>query len=122
MWCALCASKRKPEDLLTQPVAVHADPINPAHYREHPSGIDCIQITKHENFCIGNAIKYLWRHDKKAEPIQDLKKAIWYIEKEIDRIQNYQLKPEPTLREAADAHKKFDPQDSGPCQPGIDKR
>jgi hypothetical protein len=37
------------------------------------------------NFCLGNAIKYLWRVDGKEAPVQDLEKAIWYIQREIDR-------------------------------------
>jgi len=66
------------------------DPVNhPIHYRCHPSGIECIQITEHFNFCIGNAIKYLWRAGLKDDPIQDLCKAIWYIEREIQRRQRY---------------------------------
>jgi hypothetical protein len=50
---------------------------HPKHYNNHPSKIECIEITKHHNFCIGNAIKYLWRAglkgDKEKE-IEDLKK------------------------------------------------
>ena len=48
---------------------------NPPHYRNHPSGVECIQIVEHMNFCIGNAIKYLWRADLKGSAIEDLKKA-----------------------------------------------
>jgi hypothetical protein len=59
---------------------------NPKHYTKHPSGIECIQITEHYNFCIGNAIKYLWRSELK-NGIEDLKKAIWYIEREIKNRQ-----------------------------------
>ena len=62
---------------------------HPAHYTSHPSGIEAITICIHENFCVGNALKYLLRHQKKGEPVQDLRKAIWYIEREIDRLQNY---------------------------------
>lgn len=60
------------------------DPINhPAHYTSHPSGIECIQITEHMNFNIGNAVKYLWRAGLKSNPkyddkschVEDLKKA-----------------------------------------------
>lgn len=63
------------------------DPVNsPTHYRQHPSGVECIQITEHFNFCIGNAIKYLWRAGLKSpDPIEDLQKAHWYIEREIAR-------------------------------------
>ena len=39
---------------------------NPRHYTAHPSGVDCIQITEHMNFCLGNAIKYRWRADLKG--------------------------------------------------------
>ncbi len=56
----------------------------PKHYTQHPSGVECIQITEHMGFCVGNAIKYLWRHDLKGG-IEDLKKARWYIDREIAR-------------------------------------
>ena len=60
-----------------------ADPVNhPSHYTSHPSGVECIAITEHHGFCIGNAIKYLWRADMKGG-LEDLKKARWYIEREI---------------------------------------
>lgn len=61
---------------------------HPIHYNSHPSGIECIDIVRHHNFNIGNAIKYLWRHGLKEEnnAIDDLKKAIFYINDEILRI------------------------------------
>lgn len=59
----------------------------PPHYRAHASGVECIQITEHMNFCLGNAVKYIWRAGLKADdPIQDLEKAIWYIKREISRL------------------------------------
>lgn len=58
---------------------------HPPHYLAHPSGIECIQITEHMGFCLGNAMKYLWRADHKSNAITDLEKARWYIEREIDR-------------------------------------
>jgi hypothetical protein len=64
------------------------DEINPNHYTSHPSGIECIQITEHMNFCLGNAIKYIWRADLKGNDIEDLKKAKWYLEREIKRREN----------------------------------
>jgi len=65
------------------------DPVNhPAHYTKHPSGIECIQVTEHFNYCIGNAIKYLWRADSKNDAVEDLRKAAWYIEREIERRVN----------------------------------
>lgn len=55
------------------------DPVNkPKHYTSHPSGIEHIQITEHMSFCLGNAIKYIWRADTKGKSIEDLQKAIWY--------------------------------------------
>lgn len=64
------------------------DPINhPTHYISHPSGIECITIAEHFNFCLGNAIKYIWRHTEKGSPIDDLRKAKWYLEREIARLE-----------------------------------
>ena len=65
------------------------DPVNhPKHYTEHPSGVECIEITEHMNFCVGNAIKYLWTAGLKGEQVEDLRKARWYIDREIARILN----------------------------------
>ena len=58
---------------------------HPPHYTAHPSGVECIQITEHMNFCLGNAIKYIWRADLKHDAIEDLKKAVWYVNREIER-------------------------------------
>lgn len=74
-------------------LVVADDPVtHPSHYTSDPSGIECLQITRHRNFNIGNAIKYLWRAGIKNEAtqIEDLKKAIFYIEDEIRRIQEIQ--------------------------------
>lgn len=63
-----------------------ADPINhPSHYVSHPSGVECITITEHMGFNLGNAIKYIWRADEKGAALDDLRKAAWYIEREIKR-------------------------------------
>lgn len=60
------------------------DPVNsPKHYTNHPSGLECIQVTRHMGFNLGNAVKYIWRSDLKQAPVEDLKKAIWYIQDEI---------------------------------------
>ena len=56
---------------------------HPKHYTGHPSGIECIQITEYMSFCLGNAVKYIWRADLKNDAIEDLEKAKWYIEREI---------------------------------------
>ncbi|HEV3311810.1 MAG TPA: DUF3310 domain-containing protein [Chloroflexota bacterium] len=58
---------------------------SPPHYTVHPSGIECIEVVEHFNFNIGNAIKYLWRCGLKGDEIEDLKKAAWYISREIER-------------------------------------
>ena len=61
---------------------------HPTHYTADPSGIECLQIVRHRNFNIGNAIKYLWRAGLKDETkvIEDLEKAIFYIRDEINRL------------------------------------
>ena len=62
------------------------DPVNhPAHYTSHPSGVECIRVTEHMNFCLGNVFKYLWRADSKGVPLEDLRKARWYLDREIAR-------------------------------------
>lgn len=71
------------------------DQVNhPKHYTSDPSGIECIDITRHRNFNIGNAIKYLWRAGLKEDKdrklidkqVEDLNKAIWYLVDEIHRL------------------------------------
>ncbi len=60
------------------------DPVNhPKHYTSHPSGIECITITEHMGFNLGNALKYIWRADLKHDAIEDLKKARWYLDREL---------------------------------------
>ena len=76
---------------------VEHDSVNhPKWYTQHPSGIECIEITRHYCFAIGNAIKYLWRAglkvdagltDKQKE-IEDLEKAIWYIKDRIKQLKD----------------------------------
>ena len=63
---------------------------HPSHYTSDKSGVECIQITRHRNFNVGNAIKYLWRAGIKddAKQIEDLKKAIFYINDEINRLES----------------------------------
>lgn len=61
------------------------DPVSkPKHYNVHPSGVETIQITEHMNFCLGNAMKYIWRADEK-NGVEDLRKAVWYLNREIER-------------------------------------
>lgn len=77
------------------------DPVNhPSHYTSAPgivltcplcghegvAEVECIDVTRYMSFCAGNAMKYLWRHLEKGNPIQDLEKAVWYIQEEIARL------------------------------------
>lgn len=62
---------------------------HPPHYNNHPSGVECIQITEHMNFNLGNTMKYIWRTDHK-NGLEDLKKARWYIDREISRLEKQQ--------------------------------
>ena len=73
---------------------------HPKHYTSDPSGIECIQITRWRNFNIGNAIKYLWRNGLKENNsnIQDLKKAICYINDEIKRLEELNAKNNNTSK------------------------
>lgn len=64
-----------------------SDPVNhPKHYTSHPAGVECIAVTEHMNFCRGNAVKYIWRAGDKGNEIEDLKKARWYLDREIERL------------------------------------
>ena len=64
-----------------------SDNVNhPMHYTSHPSGVECITVTEHMNFNVGNAVKYLWRTDYK-NGLEDLHKAAWYINREIARLE-----------------------------------
>ena len=64
---------------------------HPKHYTSHPSGIECIAVTRHMGFNLGNAIKYIWRADLKNDAIEDLKKAVWYLQDEIKKRENSQM-------------------------------
>ena len=81
-------------DCITGPL-VPNDPVNhPSHYNSGPrcscgKTIECIDITRHHTLLRGTAIKYLWRADYKGSKIEDLKKSIWYIQKEIDSLEDW---------------------------------
>ena len=70
------------------------DAINPNHYKSHPSGIQCIEISKHLSGCLAQAFQYVWRCGKKDDPIQELKKALWFIDAELS-IDNDLLSIQP---------------------------
>ena len=82
------------KDVVTHPITSHDPVAAPKHYTSHPSGVECIDITKHYNFQVGNAMKYLWRQGLKDEvgldpvekQVQDCEKAIWYIQSYINDL------------------------------------
>lgn len=64
------------------------DPVNhPSHYTSHPSGVECLTVVRHMGFNLGNAVKYIWRAGLKSpDPVQDLEKAVFYLQDEIKRL------------------------------------
>lgn len=85
----------KIEDVKVDFSVPEVDNVNhPSHYTSHPSGVECIEITEHYDFCVGNAIKYLWRAGLKQDAdkteldkeLEDLKKAKWYIDRKISLL------------------------------------
>ena len=75
-------------------MSVHDSVNHPSHYTSSPSGVECIQITRHMNFNLGNVVKYLRRAGLKdrAPTLQDLKKAAWYLNDEIQKVEAEQQK------------------------------
>lgn len=59
---------------------------HPAHYNAHPSGVECIDIIEHMTFNVGAAVKHLWRAGLKGSALEDLRKAAWYLQREIKRL------------------------------------
>ncbi len=101
------------------------DKVNhPEHYTSHPSGVECIQITEHMGFCLGNAVKYIWRADLKVDAIEDLRKARWYITREIERRLKAAehphapsgLRPAALSERACPSHDRSEPTSEGPSE------
>jgi hypothetical protein len=67
---------------------------HPKHYQS-VNGIECIdaiaaateELIGEDAFCTGTVIKYLWRWKKKEKPLEDLKKARWYIDRIIKQYE-----------------------------------
>lgn len=58
----------------------------PPHYCKDPTGIECIELTSHLSFCLGNAVKYVWRAGEKGSAEQDYRKSAWYLRREASRM------------------------------------
>ena len=90
---------RQPENAGQQ-----VDMVNhPPHYKHHPSGIEAITITRHMTFNVGSAMKYCWRANHKGNQIQDLEKAVWYLNDEIQRLKKEQAERQEKIRLACEA-------------------
>lgn len=82
-----------PWDVLTPAELDEPDLVNhPPHYTDGPAQcsecgkpIECIDVVQHMSFPVGSAIKYLWRLDRKGDPVEQLRKAVKVIEFEIER-------------------------------------
>ncbi|KAB7018567.1 DUF3310 domain-containing protein [Bifidobacterium longum] len=74
--------RRKEEQQLSNETVTRvgdADPVeHPAHYELSHPGLECIDLTAGMSFCMGNAVKYVWRYRSKNKPVEDLRKALWY--------------------------------------------
>lgn len=81
--------------LINQPPKPFVDMVNhpphytsPAHCKNCGAPIECIQITRHLPFNLGNALKYIWRAGfggkKNVDPVEDLRKSVWYLNDEIN--------------------------------------
>ena len=74
---------------------------HPLHYNSDPSGIECIEVARHMSFKLGNVLNYIWRHGKKrsetnpdelSNAIEDLEKAAWYLQNEIELLKEVREK------------------------------
>jgi Protein of unknwon function (DUF3310) len=99
-----------------------SDNVNhPPHYKAHPSGVECIQITEHMNFCLGNAVKYIWRADEKGNDIEDLEKAVWYIRREIERRSSSPKRRNPPAGEVNSGGGSLEGSDGGADRAGAQR-
>jgi hypothetical protein len=66
---------------------IASDPINPSHYQR--GGIQAIDVIEayELNFRAANVLKYVLRYKYKGKPLEDLKKAKWYLDREIEHLE-----------------------------------
>lgn len=62
--------------------------VNPQHYQGFSNGAQPVDIAEHLSFNLGNALKYLSRAGRKGDAVEDLSKARWYIDRELNRLEN----------------------------------
>ena len=67
---------------------------HPKHYNAHPSGVECIEIMEHMTCNLGNAFKYGWRYQEKGDPIENLRKMLWYLDRSEKHDTNVLFTPE----------------------------
>jgi hypothetical protein len=89
-WSPLPPSRSYPMMIEEEKTALGKEennPLNPSYYKAY-KGIEIIQLTEQMNFCLGNAVKYVARAGLKNEEtkIEDLEKAVWYIQREIEKL------------------------------------
>ncbi len=78
-----------PDEVLARP-RTGDDPTNPTYYKDRYE-IEPWRILRHMGFLRGNAMKYIWRAGEKgssSDEILDLRKAIWYLTKEVENLEN----------------------------------
>lgn len=63
------------------------DPVNPSHYRQ--GGVEAIDVIEAYGlgFATGNAVKYILRYRFKGHPLEDLRKARWYLDRRISQLE-----------------------------------
>lgn len=86
---------------------------HPPHYARaatHPSGVECIEIVRDLPFCLGNAIKYLYRAEYKGSAAEDYRKAAWYLREYVRRPMVYPA----VSRLCSDALSRWRDVDRGP--------
>lgn len=88
--------------IISEKSTVKIDLVNhPPHYKKHPSGIECIEITRHMTLNLGSAVKYIWRAGEKDDLITDLKKAVWHLNDEITRLSAISAGRQPQSKDPA---------------------
>ena len=89
------SSETREEDSIVLPTmnkatdldAVGGPVVHPKHYNSNPSGVECLDVVQHMSWNVGSAMTYLWRLHHKDTPVQNIKKAIYHLEREIELLQ-----------------------------------